>query len=225
MKNGVTLDQVLRTSANALSVSPLTFVEASNPGLGGFVDTANQRIEIQHNQPIKSAQELGRVTIQGAEDRQLHLADVATITEDHQLLIGDAVVSDAPRLILVVERYPGAKVADVTKRVEAALEELSPGLAGVQLDTTLYRPAAFVDQMVDNVAWALGIGALMVLLRHRRPAVQLALGRGRAWPRSACRSGSTLLFLSWFGAAAQHDVHRRTGDGGGRSRRRCDPRC
>ena len=55
MQNGVTLDQVLRTSANALWVSPLTFVEASTPGLGGFIDTANQRIEIQHNQPIKTA--------------------------------------------------------------------------------------------------------------------------------------------------------------------------
>jgi hypothetical protein len=59
---------VLRTSANALWVSPLTFVVASTPGTGGFIDIANQRIEIQHNQPIKTAQDLAKVTIQGAED-------------------------------------------------------------------------------------------------------------------------------------------------------------
>jgi multidrug efflux pump subunit AcrB len=74
-QNSVTLDQVLRTSANALWVSPLTFVEASTPGLGGFIDTANQRIEIQHNQPIKTAKDLAKVTIQGAENRGLLLGD------------------------------------------------------------------------------------------------------------------------------------------------------
>src|SRR5262245_39697188 len=106
VRAGVTLEQVLHTSANALWVSPLTFVEASTPRLGGFIDTANRRIEIQHNQPIKTAADLGKVTIEGAEDRGIHLADVANIVEDHQILIGDAVVQDAPSLMLVVERFP-----------------------------------------------------------------------------------------------------------------------
>jgi Cu/Ag efflux pump CusA len=198
MKNGVTLDQVLRTSGNALWVSPLTFIEASTPGLGGFVDTANQRIEIQHNQPIKSAQELGKVTIQGAEDRQLHLADVATITEDHQLLIGDAVVGDDPGLLLVVERFPGTKVTDVTDRVEAVLADLRPGLGGIQVDTTLYRPASFIDQMVDNLVWRFVVAAVLVLL--------VVAGLFFSW-RMAVVSlvtigvsvSTTVLVLSWFG--------------------------
>jgi Cu/Ag efflux pump CusA len=198
MKSGVTLDQVLRTSANALWVSPLTFVEASTPGLGGFVDTANQRIEIQHNQPIKNAQELGKVTIQGAEDRQLHLADVAAITEDHQLLIGDAVVGDQPGLLLVVERFPGSKVTEVTDRVEAALADLRPGLGSVQVDTTLYRPASFIDQMVDNLIWRFVIAAALVLL--------VVVGLFFSW-RMAVVSlvsigvsvSATVLVLSWFG--------------------------
>src|SRR2546423_219867 len=36
---GVSLLQVLETTGNALWVSPLTFVEASTPGSGGFIDT------------------------------------------------------------------------------------------------------------------------------------------------------------------------------------------
>jgi Cu/Ag efflux pump CusA len=164
MEHSVTLDQVLRTSANALWVSPLTFVEASTPGLGGFVDTANQRIEIQHNQPIKTAVDLGKVTIEGAEDRHLHLADVASIVEDHQILIGDAVARDAPSLMLVVERFPGTKVTDVTRNVEAALDELRPALPGLQVDTTVYRPATFVETMVHNLTTMLVIGAILMLL-------------------------------------------------------------
>ena len=108
MTNGVTLDQVLRTSANALWVSPLTFVEASTPGLGGFIDTANQRIEIQHNQPIKTAQDLGKVTIEGAEDRgspQRRRADRRGPPASHW----GRGRRGHPGLMLVVERFPGAK--------------------------------------------------------------------------------------------------------------------
>ena len=47
-RNGVSLGQVIDTTGNALWVSPLTFVEASTPGTGGFVDTPNQRFGVQH---------------------------------------------------------------------------------------------------------------------------------------------------------------------------------
>ena len=47
----VTLTQVIKTAGNALWVSPLTFVEASTPGTGGFVESPNQRLSIQHISP------------------------------------------------------------------------------------------------------------------------------------------------------------------------------
>lgn len=197
-QNAVTLDQVLRTSANALWVSPLTFVEASTPGLGGFVDTANQRIEIQHNQPIKSAAQLGQVTIQGAEDRALKLTDVATITEDHQIMIGDAVVNDSPSLMLVVERFPGSSLSEVTANVEAALNDLRPALPGVRMDTSVYRPASFIDSMKQNLVTTLLVGALLLLLVvfaflfHWRAALTVLVS-------IASSVAVTALVLNWFG--------------------------
>jgi Cu/Ag efflux pump CusA len=164
VQHGVTLDQVLRTSANALWVSPLTFVEASTPGLGGFIDTPNQRIEVQHNQPIKTAADLGKVTIEGAEDRGLRLADVAQIVEDHQILIGDGVVQDTPGLMLVVERFPGTNVRDVTRNLENALDQLRPALPGLQMDTTVYRPATFIDTTAHNLTTTLIAGVILLLL-------------------------------------------------------------
>ena len=70
---------------------------------------ASCRVELPANSPIKTAQDLAKVTVQGAEGRGVLLGDVAQIVEDHQLLIGDALVNDAPSLTLVVERSPGAK--------------------------------------------------------------------------------------------------------------------
>ena len=39
---------VISTTGNALWASPLTFLEASTPGTGGFIDQNNQRLGVQH---------------------------------------------------------------------------------------------------------------------------------------------------------------------------------
>src|SRR3989440_8598292 len=80
---GVSLTQVIETTGNALWVSPLTFVEASTPGTGGFVDTANQRFGIQHVLPITTAKDLSAVTVEDTGGRTLRLGDVAHVVEDH----------------------------------------------------------------------------------------------------------------------------------------------
>ncbi|MGH8971304.1 MAG: efflux RND transporter permease subunit, partial [Actinomycetes bacterium] len=144
-ENGVTLTQVMKTSGNALWWSPLSFVEASTPGTGGFIDTPNQRLGVQHISPIKTADDLAAVTVEDTEGRRLRLGDVATVVEDHQPLIGDAVGGDSSGLMLVVEKFPGASTTQVTRDVEAALDAMKPGLPGVTVDTSIYRPASFVD--------------------------------------------------------------------------------
>ena len=102
-----------------------------------------------------------------------------TIVEDHQLLIGDAVVKDAPSLMLVVERFPGAKVSDVTRDVEAALDELRPAMPGVEIDTTVYRPASFIDKMVDNLTTTPDPRRDPAAAGARRLPVQLARRAGQ----------------------------------------------
>ena len=53
-----------RSTGSALWVSPLTFLEASSPGTGGFIDTPNQRLGIQHNLPIIDSDDLSKVVIE-----------------------------------------------------------------------------------------------------------------------------------------------------------------
>ncbi len=92
------------------------------------------------------------------------LGDVARVTEDHQPLIGDAVVDDGPGLVMVVEKFPGANTLEVTEGIEAALDTLQPGLQGISVDTTLFRQATYVDQARDNYALTLGLGLLLALV-------------------------------------------------------------
>src|SRR3954451_10557003 len=131
----VTLDQVIATTGNAQLVSPLTFLEASTPGTGGFIETPNQRLQVRHVfDRLSTPAALARVPLEDSRPN-LSLGDVATTSEDHQPLIGDAVVADGGGLMLVVEKLPGANTLAVTRDVEAALNELRPGLAGMKTDT------------------------------------------------------------------------------------------
>ena len=167
-QHGVTLNQLVETTGNALWVSPLTFLEASTPGTGGFIDTPNQRIGIRHVLPIVTPDDLAQVTVDGAKPaangKALRLGDVANVVEDHQPLIGDAVHGEGPGLLLVIEKFPGANTLDVTHGVEHALAALGPGLSGVEVDSSLFRPATFLETAVDNLTTALLVGALLLLL-------------------------------------------------------------
>ncbi len=177
---GVSLTQVIETAGNALWVSPLSFVEASTPGTGGFVETPNQRLAIQHILPIRSPQQLAAVPVEGAPAGSLRLGDVATVVEDHQPLIGDALVSGAPSLYLVVDTFPGASTREVARAVEAAMSALAPGLQGIAVDTSVYRPASYLDSALGTleVASVLGLllllGALFLLLSSWRAVVVVA---------------------------------------------------
>ena len=161
---GVSLLQVIDTTGNALWVSPLTFLEASTPGTGGLIDTSNQRLGVYHVSPIVTAADLAKVPVEDAKNATLRLGDVARVTEDHQPLIGDALTSSGPGLLLVVEKFPNASTLDVTRRVESAIDEMRPGLAGLEFDTTAYRRASYIERSIDNLALALLIGGVLVVL-------------------------------------------------------------
>jgi Cu/Ag efflux pump CusA len=172
----VTLKQVIRTAGNAQLVSPLSFLEASTPGTGGFIDTPNQRLQIRHILPTVTPGQLAQVPVEDTERAggPLRLGQVSEVVEDHQPLIGDAVVNGATGLVLVVEKFAGADTLQVTRDVDEALDELRPGLAGLRVDRDVFRPAEFIEQATDNLTWAVIAGcallalALLVVLRSWR---------------------------------------------------------
>jgi CzcA family heavy metal efflux pump len=160
--NNLSLRQIIETAGNALWVSPLKYLTASTPGItGGFVDTPNQRLGVRHIVPISSPDDLAQVNVAGT---QLRLGDVTDVVEDHQPLIGDAVVNGGAGLILIVEKFPWANTLDVTRGVEEALAALDPGLQGITVDPTIFRPATFIEMAIDNLTWSLLIGLLLVVL-------------------------------------------------------------
>jgi CzcA family heavy metal efflux pump len=162
----VSLDTVMETTSDALEVGLLQYTNAAKTRTGGFLDTANQRFEIQHVLPVVGPADLARVPVSGrthSDGSQLRLGDVSKVVWDTWPLIGDAVINDGPGLLLIVEKFPWGNTLEVTRGVEKALAELKPGLKGIDIDTAIFRPATFVEISLKNLGNALLIGALLVV--------------------------------------------------------------
>ena len=160
----VTLNEVMTATADALDAGILRYTEGAFIPTGGQIDTANQRVVIQHIPSIVTPDDLQSVTIVTRDRRQVPLASIADMVLDHQPLAGDAVINDGPGLMLIVEKFPWANTLELTRNVEAALDELRPGLPGVEIDTTIFRPATFIEVALDNLSRALLIGSLLVFV-------------------------------------------------------------
>ena len=118
----------------------------------------------------------------------------------------------------MVEKFPGANTLEVTKGVEDALDKLKPGLPGMQTDTSVFRPASFIEDAIDNLTLAIVIAARPAGARARRVPVPVAdrADRARDDPGVARRGGARAR-------PARRDLQRdllrgaRRGARGGRS--------
>ena len=52
---------------------------------------------------------------------------------------------------------------DVTRGVDQALDEMRPGLPGIQMDNHIFRPAEFIEISISNLTDALLLGTLLVV--------------------------------------------------------------
>lgn len=161
----ITVAQIIETAGNAQLVSPLSYLEGSTPGTGGFLEGPNQRLTIQPVLPFGTPANLGQVPVaETTGKRPVPLGSVTDIVDGHQPLIGDALVRGQPGLVLVVEKLPSASVPAVTSGLDQALAQLKPGLSGVRVDTSLFRPAGYLDSALRNLRVALIAAACLAAL-------------------------------------------------------------
>jgi CzcA family heavy metal efflux pump len=131
---------------------------------GGFIDTPNQRLAISHVPDIYQADDLAQVTVTTRNGIPIQLGDLANVTEGFPPPIGDAIINDGPGLLLIVEKQPQANTLEVTRAVEQVLEEMRPGLKDMTFDSTIFRPATFIEMSIYNLNKALLLGCVLVIL-------------------------------------------------------------
>ncbi len=149
----ITLDTVVQSARDAVVLDA-----------GGFVDTPNQRLAVRQLAPVLNAEDLAKTVVSFRDGAALHLGDVADVRIGSPPAIGDAIINDGLGLLLIVEKQPAANMLEVTRKVEAALEAMKPGLTDVELDATIFRPATFIERSVENLTSALVTGCILVVI-------------------------------------------------------------
>jgi len=163
-EHNVTVDAVSTAVADALDAGLLQYNEGNYIGRGGFIDTPTNRYQVRHILPIVDAEDLGQIPVETSDGETVRVSDVADLTRSTWPLVGDAVINDGPGLMLIVEKLPWANTLDVTRGVEAALQELKPGLPGIAIDSTIFRPATFIEESIHNLSGAIWFGAILMIL-------------------------------------------------------------
>ena len=163
--HNVTLENVMTSTGDALDAGLLQYSPGALIGTGGALETPNQSMTISHVQPITSPAELAQVAVEREPgEPPLRLSDVANVVEDHQQLIGDAVINDGPGLMLIVEKLPWGNTLEVTRGVEEAMKQLQPGLTGIAVDTAISGRRRSLRNPWATLALPSLLGCLLVVL-------------------------------------------------------------
>jgi CzcA family heavy metal efflux pump len=140
--------------------------QASGIRGAGFITTSNQRIVLQSEGQATSARALADSVVLQRQGANLTLGDVAHVTEAPAPRLGAASVRGRPAVILMVSAQYGANTLDVTRGLDSAMDELRPALLkqDIQVDSSIFRPARFIDTALRNLGASLLIGGVLVLL-------------------------------------------------------------
>ncbi len=184
---GVTLDAVVRAAGDAVVV-----------GAGGFIDTPNLRLGVNQLPAVATPDDLAATVVEFRNGIPLRLGDVAEVTEGNPQPIGDAVINDGDGILLIVEKQPWGNTLDVTRGVEKVLAETRPAVPQVRIDSTIFRPATFIELSIDHLTEALWLGCLLVVI-----VLALLLGDWRTTVISVVAIplslAAALLLLRWRG--------------------------
>jgi CzcA family heavy metal efflux pump len=165
-----------RLRANNLTLADVVTAarEGTAVAAGGYLETPQQRLAVAHVPAVSDADGLREVVVprrsasaEGSTGRSgnfLRIGDVADVVEGFPPPIGDAVINDGDGLLLIVEKQRDGNTLQVTRDVEAAIDALKPGLPDVDVDTTIFRPATFIELSLEHLNQALLIGCVLVII-------------------------------------------------------------
>ncbi|MGB6865944.1 MAG: efflux RND transporter permease subunit [Candidatus Aminicenantaceae bacterium] len=148
----VTTKDIVRTASEAVRI-----------GGGGFIDTPNQRFAVAHSLSIHTPEDLSEVPVAIRNGAPLKMGDLTELVEGFPPPIGDAIINDGPGILLIVEKQPWGNTLEVTQEIEEVLEALRPGLKDIEIDSTIFRPATFIEMSLSNLNRALLIGCVLVI--------------------------------------------------------------
>jgi CzcA family heavy metal efflux pump len=110
-------------------------------------------------------EDLGKIPVRSSEERPVLLSQVARITEGGQFKRGDGSIDGQPGVVFTIVKQPHIDTRSLTDAIAAAFTEVEASLPpDLVVNSELFRLKNFIDRGIFNVAEALIIGAVLVLI-------------------------------------------------------------
>ncbi len=139
--------------------------QANRNSSAGFRVAGGQEYLIQGIGRVSNEDEIGNIVVESRSTRPILVSNVARVRIGEALKRGTGSHKGSPAVILGIQKQPGANTLELTRRLDAALDDMQKTLpAGMVIDRHVFRQADFIQRALDNLADALRDGSLLVVL-------------------------------------------------------------
>lgn len=148
---------------------------------GGFVDQYSREFLVRNLGRSLSLKDLEGTVVTTVNGGTIFLRQVASVSFAAKSKRGDAGYMGKPAVVVSIEKQPNVDTVRLTREVENALAEISPGLPlGIAANQILFRQAEFIETSIKNVEHvlleAISVVAIVLfafLLNWRTTAISL----------------------------------------------------
>ena len=168
--NDITLEDLTKAVAAAYAAT----------GGGPFIESQSEKLT-RISGPIRHPQDLEQIAIPRRDGSIVRLKEVADVVVAGPIPRGSAalhyrqhnpdgsiLIDNSPAITIEVQRQPGANILEVTRRLEAVVQELRQEIQRMypdlqlELDDRLFRQADFIEAAIFNVKESLRDGLALV---------------------------------------------------------------
>ena len=193
-------DDLLRYGLTLKDVEHATAASHAPVGAGYLADVDGRELPIRPETRARSAADIASTVVGEWRGTPVTLSQVAHVDVRGAPRRGTGSAGGRPAVILTVQRNPEANTLELTRRIDAVLDDFQKTLPpGASMERAIFRQSDFIQVAIRNVLEALRDASLFVLvililflLNVRTTLITLT-----ALPLSL---GATLLLLDLFGA-------------------------
>lgn len=132
---------------------------------GGFLVEGGQEYLLRAVGRARSTEDLGNTVVTVRGNQPITVSQVADVRIGPKLKRGEGSANAEPAVILAVMKQPDANTLELTRRLDAVLDEVQPTLPkGLKIDRHIFRQSDFIEAAVGNVSTALRDGAILVAI-------------------------------------------------------------
>jgi HAE1 family hydrophobic/amphiphilic exporter-1 len=150
----------------------------------GNIESSGKQISVRTTARAADASQLGTIVVKRTEGGVVRVQDVAECVDAYRELDGFVDIDGQPGVAMGVQRKTGANVVDLTRGVEAAMEEINTSMRERGIDLALepvYKETRYIEDALSFVKGNLIVGSILAIavllafLRSARSVLVVAL--------------------------------------------------